>query len=218
MSNKAIIYNRVSTTEQNPELQIKECEELIKKLGLKDYEILEEKKSAWKDDEKREVFNSLKKQILNSEIKILVVWDLDRIYRNRKKLVGFFELCKAYRCKVYSFRQKFLEDINKAPEPWNEMLFNQLIFILGWIAEEESSKKSDRVRSAIRKKQGRTISYKGNKWGRKSIITNRLKKEIKELRGKGLTLRQIQKQVYYYDKNHNKKNPSLAIVHKLLSK
>lgn len=211
--NKVTIYLRTSTEEQNPENQLKDCLN-INKYG--DYELIEEKQSAFKD-KNRIKFNEVLKLIKQRKVNHLIVWDLDRIYRNRKKLIEFFELCKIYNCKIHSFRQEWLEELHKIPEPFNEIMFNLMLQIMGWLAEEESIKKSDRVKNAIRKnKKGITISRKGNKWGRKSIKTKRLKQEVKQLREQGLTIREIAKQVYFYDKSNNKKNPSASLVHKLL--
>lgn len=218
-----IIYLRTSTEEQSPELQLNDCVELIKRLNISkdDCDIVEEKKSAFKDDNRREVFNSILLRIKKRNVNTLVVWDLDRVYRNRKKLISFFELCKVYSCKIYSFRQQFLEDINKAPEPWNEMLFNNLIFILGWIAEEESQKRSERITNAVRKKDKegnviKALSYKGNKWGRKEIENKKMISDILKLHEQGLSLREISQRVKYNDKNNNKVNPSVSLVWKVI--
>ena len=105
-----IIYIRTSTEEQNPENQFKDCASLCDS----EYEVVEEKKSAWKDDYKREGFNEILKSIKQRECNELIVWDLDRIYRNRMKLIAFFKEAKYYDCKIRSYRQKFLEDITTA--------------------------------------------------------------------------------------------------------
>jgi DNA invertase Pin-like site-specific DNA recombinase len=217
--NKTIIYNRVSTTEQNPALQLKECESLANQLDLKDYEIIQEQKSAFKDNVEREGFEQVRRAIQNNSIQHLIVWDLDRIYRNRRKLIEFFELCKTFNCKIHSFRQSWFENLHKIPEPFNEIMFNLMLQIMGWLSEEESNKKSERIKLAVRKEEGeKTKSYKGNTWGRKSINSQRLLQKIKELKGQGLSLRQIQKheEVYFYDKNKNQKKPSLTTIHNLL--
>ena len=211
---EVIIYLRASTEEQTPENQLDNCKELLDKLKINDYNIYEDKVSAWKETD-RESFDLIKRAIQKRKVKVLICWDLDRLYRNRKKLIQFFDLCKLYDCKIYSFRQKWLEDLNKIPEPFNEIMFNLMLQIMGWLAEEESNKKSERVKLAIKKKEGKTYSKFGKKWGRKSIISKKLIEDIKVLRSKGMSLRDIQKEVYYYDKNNNKKTPSLAIVHKL---
>lgn len=217
MKEKAIIYNRVSTTEQNPELQIKECVELAKRLRLDDYEVLQEKKSAFKDNVEREEFEKIRKAIYDNKLNNLIVWDLDRLYRNRKKLIGFFETCKAFGCQVHSVRQGWLENLNKIPEPFNEIMHSLMLQIMGWLAEEESSKKSERTKNAVMKEEGKpTKSYKGNKWGRKSL-SQKVVNEILKLHKEGLSIRQIAKQVFYWDKNNNKKSVSVASVHKIIT-
>ena len=211
---KAIIYNRVSTKDQEPENQVKDCKLLTEELNIKNPIVLQEKESAYKNEEKRLLFKQIIEGITKQEINTLIVWDLDRIWRNRKKLEEFFNLCKIKNCKIYSFRQGFLNEIQniKLPEGFSfikDMMFNNFLQFLGWIAEEESKKKSERVKSAVRKEKGITKSYKGNKWGRKSY-TNRVKKQVLELHKKGLNYRKIREQVFVYDKNNNKKNISIG--------
>ena len=183
-----VIYIRTSTEEQHPENQIADCEKLTKEDPI----ILKEKQSAFKDKE-RPIFEDLKKSISRGEVTDLVVWDLDRIFRNRKNLTEFFEFCKIYKCKVHSFRQQWLEQLNSIPEPFNEIMHTLMLQIMGWLAEDESRKKSDRVKLAVRKKEGNpTKSYKGNKWGRPKTHTNKINFII-ELRNQGLSYRQIEK-------------------------
>ena len=76
MLNKAIIYNRVSTTEQNPELQIKECEELCKSKGWEIIDRLQEKASAFKDESKRDKFNEMIHRAERREFNHIVVWNM----------------------------------------------------------------------------------------------------------------------------------------------
>lgn len=211
----ALIYNRTSTEEQNPENQLKDCVSIANRLSLT-YEVLEEHKSAFKDNVNRDKFKEALKLIKSKKIKNFIVWDLDRIYRNRKKLINFFQICKFYKVKIHSFNQSWLDNLNSIPEPFNEIMFDLMLQIMGWLAEEESMKKSQRVKIAVRKVNGVTKSYKGNKWGRKNIETKRLKEDILKLRNEGKTLREIAKLVYYYDKNNNQKNPSPARVMQIL--
>ena len=209
-----IIYNRVSTQEQNPENQIRD---IVSSFKLNDYILYEEKESAWKDsDIHREKWVEIKKFISNYKITDLYVWDLDRIYRDRKKLIALFEYCCLYRCKIHSFRQKWLEQINNNPPPWNEIIHNLMLQIMGWLAEEESNKRSDRVKAAIRVKDGITKSYKGNKWGRKSFPKQTIDRVIKA-RSEGKTIRQISTEIMTTDKNNNQVSISKSAVHKILS-
>jgi len=203
---ETIIYLRTSTEEQNPQNQLEACQQLTQKLNLQDYEVFEEKLSGWKDIQ-REVFESIKKAIQKREVCSLIVWDLDRLYRNRKKLIEFFEFCKIYNCKIYSVRQEWLESLNKIQEPFNDIMFNLMLQIMGWLAEEESNKKSERVKLVVKKKGDKTFSKYGNKWGRKAINSPRLKEKVKELHSQGLSFREILKheEVYFYDKINNRK-------------
>jgi len=107
-----IIYIRVSTKEQTPELQLNNCNQLATKLNILDCETISDKVSGWKEFE-RKGFDNLVKEIKHNNIRTILVWDLDRLYRNRKHLITFFQLCKMYKCKVYSYRQQWLESVNQ---------------------------------------------------------------------------------------------------------
>jgi DNA invertase Pin-like site-specific DNA recombinase len=189
---KSIIYIRTSTEEQNPENQLELCKKLADKLNINNYDILEDRISGWKDLQ-RENFDKIYKEVIRGNLNNIIVWDVDRLYRNRKRMVSFFALCKVNHCKIYSARQTWLENINNMPEPFNEIMHDLMLQIMGWLAEEESNKKSDRVKAAVRKKDGKkTTSYNGKKWGRPSIHTNK-KKIVWGLRNDGLSIRAIAK-------------------------
>ena len=209
---KNIIYIRTSTEEQNPENQLKDCKSICEG----EFELIEDKQSAWKEHIEREGFNRIKKRIVNKQVDNLIVWDLDRIYRNRKNLVNFFKLCEINKCKILSFRQKWLEELNNVPEPWNEIVFNLMIQVMGWLAQDESDKKSQRVKAAMRIKDDGVYSYKGNKWGRKEISTQAIKKVL-QLRKEGKSIREIAQLVEYSDKGNHMKNISKSLVHKIIA-
>ena len=198
-----IIYIRTSTIEQNPENQLNGCES-INSFG--EYELIEDKQSAWKDNVERDGFERLKKLIKSRKVNHLIVWDFDRLYRNRIKFKQFLEFLRAYKVKLHSYRQLWLEEIHKVPEPWNDIVYDLLINIYGHIAQDESDKKSKRVKAAVRKKDGITKSYKGKKWGRKSLSTNKIRMII-ELHKKEKSIRTISKEL----------NISLGVVHKYIS-
>ena len=237
---QSIVYLRTSTTEQTPQIQFAGCKEVLTRLEVVEYDKLEEQKSAYKNDDERTVFNEIKTNIKRGHVKKIIVWDLDRLYRNRLKLVAFMELCKMYKCKVYSYRQKWLDEINTMPEPWDDIMFTLMINIMGWMAEDESKKKSARVKNAIRvvcpsckKRNDRSSkrcvsckadislvpakSYTGKKWGRKAISNEKMTADIIRLNKEqpNLTYKEISMLVYYY-KGTNKKNPSVNTVFKTL--
>jgi|TARA_R100000093_G_scaffold71653_1_gene48211 DNA invertase Pin-like site-specific DNA recombinase len=209
---KVAIYCRVSTEEQEQKNQLKGCES-INDYGV--YQLFEDKQSAWKDNKEREGFNKLKNQIKKKQIDHLIVWDLDRIYRNRKRLIEFFRFCGIYNCKIHSYRQSWLDNLNNIPEPFNEIVYDMMLQLMGWMAEDESNKKSERVKQAVRRKKKGTYSYKGNKWGRRAI-PKQTKDRIIELYNKGTSMRKIKENAYWYDKNKNKKSIGLGTVHKII--
>jgi len=229
--NKAIIYNRVSTTEQNPELQIKECVEFCKSKEWQVIDTLQEQASAFKDETKREKFNQLLKRAEKGEFNHIVVWNMDRFSRQPEeevlKLVKKLNLL--YGVDVNAVRgdlwSEVVQSISKIKEQGfiGEAISEFLEKIIRGLefqrAYRESKTKSERVRLAVRKQEGKpTRSYKGKKWGRKSINSERLKEKVKELNKQGFSIREILKheEVYYYDKNKNRKKPSLATIHSYL--
>lgn len=184
-----LIYLRTSTDDQQPEDQLPD----MRTIAGNEVKYVVELRSAW-SEKQRPVFKDILKLIKGRHLKKLYVWDLDRVYRNRKRLIGFFQLCKIYGCQVYSFRQKFLDDINRMPPPFDDIVSDIFLHLLGWIAEEESDKKSERIKKALNYKEGVAFSNKGNKWGRKNISTFKRNKII-ELNKKGFSIRKISRDV-----------------------
>ena len=213
---KIIIYLRASREEQNPQNQLRD----ILNLKPQDYQILEEKKSAFKETTIREEFEKIKKLIEQKQITDLYVWDWDRIYRNRKKLKSFFALCKQQGVRVHSYRQQWLEKFHNQDFPpgmefIKEMVYGIFVELLGYMAEDESKKKSERVKAAIRIDNGIVRSYKGNKWGRPRL--SKVNTQIIELYNQGVPIRKIAEQVHYWDKNKHKKTVSIGYVHKTIT-
>lgn len=213
---KPIIYIRTSTEDQNPENQLKDIYSIIpESISKEQIEVFKDKQSAFKDNIERDDFNKIKSLIKKNEVSDLYVWDWDRIYRNRIKLKEFFALCKMYKVKIHSFRQSWYEDLNKIPMPFNEIMIDLMLNLMGWLAEDESKKKSERIKASIRQKKGKTISHRGKKWGRKGL-PKQTKEKIKELHKQGFSIRSIASQVKTTDKNHNMKPISKSVVHKVL--
>jgi DNA invertase Pin-like site-specific DNA recombinase len=208
-----VAYIRTSTTEQSPELQLNDISTMV---CLSDCIHLKEQESAYKTENVRVELEKLKNLICRGVVSDVYVWALDRLYRNRKRLLEFLTLCKIHSVKVHSYKQKWLESINNIPEPFNEIVYDMMIQILGFIAEEESAVKSARIKNALRKTEvGKSISYKGNKWGRKSFTKNTIRKVL-DLRNQGKTIRDIASLVFVYDSNNNSKLISKSAVHKIL--
>lgn len=200
---KSIIYNRTSTTDQHPELQLKECEEYCKSKGWEIVDKLEEQESAFKDESKRKVFISMIERAKKGEFNHIVVWNMDRFSRQPEeevlKLTQMLSLM--YSVQIHAVNgdlwSEMIESMGKIKEmgfigqaitEFLEKLIKGLEFQRAY---RESKTKSERVRLAVRREEGKpTKSYKGNKWGRKSIHTNKIK-IIQDLMNQGLSYRQV---------------------------
>jgi len=95
---------------------------------------------------------------------------------------------------------------------------NLLLEVYAQSAEDESNKKSERVKLKIKKdKYGQTVSVDGKKWGRKAL-PRRVIEEVIKYKDEKKSMRWIANNVYYYDKNNNKTTLSVGSVHKIVSK
>jgi DNA invertase Pin-like site-specific DNA recombinase len=193
MRDCVFLYLRVSTDDkgQDPENQEQGCRELAAQLfpGA-EVKVFMEEKSAWQSYN-RPVFDELLTEARNSGVKAIVVWDYDRVYRDRKKLlelVGTYK--KLYGIKIYSVRQRFMEDLLKLDGTIGELVYDVMLNFFGWIAEEESRKKSERVKLAVTKKYGATMSKNGKRWGRPKL-SDYYRKQIVEMRAEGQSISAI---------------------------
>ena len=208
-----VAYIRTSTLDQTPELQLADIKTM---LSTEPDHILNEQISAYKDKLIRPKFEDLKTLIQNRKVSSLYVWHLDRIYRNRKKLCEFLAFCKNYQVTVHSFNQRWLDAIQEITPPFNEMMYDLMLQIIGFMAEDESMTKSKRVKMAVRRTSAGTVSYKGAKWGRKEL-PKQTKYKVIALHRSGKSIRQIASVVDIYDSSNNARKISKSTVHKLLS-
>lgn len=228
---KAIIVNRVSSTKQNPELQLKDCLIFCERKNLEVIKTYSEIASAGKSKQKQ-IYEA--EQLAIKEGACIVVWKYDRSFRNKKDFAEFMlKMFELYNIKVYSVQEEWVSmlwdmteniDFDKIPYPFNESMKEQfksnwrlMIKVIGKMAEDEIKDKGSRVRNAVIKKNGKTLSYKGNVWGRKKSLSKNIIKQVLELKSKGLSLREIRDSVFYYDNNRNRKNISLGSVQKIVA-
>ena len=180
---KAIIYLRTSTKDQNPELQREDCVNKCNEWGMEIVEVVSEQGSAYKLEKVRPKWEYTIKRAKNDKLNI-VLWRYDRCFRNRKEFYKFMKVIfEVYGKKVYSVKEPSILmfwdmiDRSHSEDPvFNELIqgimktiWNFMIQQSGEEAEEESKKKSDRVKLSVRRDGGITKSYKGNKWGRRAL-------------------------------------------------
>jgi DNA invertase Pin-like site-specific DNA recombinase len=109
--------------------------------------------SAWKDGGGPE-YKVLLKEALDDawrgEFKILVVWALDRITRNGAE--DALRLIRQFRergCIIVSVKESWL---NTSPE-----IQDVLVSFAGWMAQQESKRRSERVKAGIAKRKAQGL-------------------------------------------------------------
>jgi len=219
------IYARVSTKKQSEQEQIPA---IIKGFNLieSDCIIFKEEVSAWsiEKESKRLELLKLKDSIHNKEISKLYIWDLDRLFRNRKKTKEFFNMCAFYGVTIYSLNQKWLNDFqalkDQFPENFKFLIDNMsnlLLDVYTQSAEDESTKKSERVKLKVKHcDDGITRSKNGKKWGRRKL-PKRVSDDVLQFHNEKKSIRWIAANVFYYDKNNNKRNLSVGTVHQIIT-
>lgn len=211
-----IIYLRVSTDRQDEQNQLADCLSLCKELSLGAPETISEHgESAFKADHPP-LLKSLLVRAAKGQVKDIIVWDYDRLARKRRRFVEMIREYGKLGVKFHSVRQRWLEGINKIPEPWNEIFSEQMLQIVGFMAEDESAKRSDRAKASIAERR-----KKGERIGRQCLMSRtereRITGEILRLRGEGLSIGNIAKQVQYRTTRNLMRRASAGFIHKTIA-
>lgn len=164
-NNECIIYARVSTNQQHEENQVPECQEYAKELGLNVVEVIQEKIAIFRNPERESI-----KKLMNYPH--VCIWSYDRLFRNRIRFLQAMQHFSLKNIKIHSVKEKWFEELHKIPSPFNEILYGFMLQMVGWLAEEESKRRSDRIRLAFNSKEDDLH------WGRpyKDVDMDRLRK------------------------------------------
>ena len=105
MNNKkrAAIYVRVSTVEQETDLQEAELREYCGRRGWEVILYRDKGQSGAKQD--RPALNSLLSDLRKRKVDVILVWSLDRLARSLKHLLNISEECKSLGVDLVSLRQ-----------------------------------------------------------------------------------------------------------------
>ena len=224
--NQAYIYLRTSTKEQNPELMRESCLAFAEQKGLEVIDIIVEQKSAFKG--KRQDWENLIQDAIKNK-RHIILSRYDRSWRNEKEFLKLMEeFYMLYDLKIYSVSEtwindiwEFTENMPDIPHPFDKMvkgimqqMWSVLVSITGKIAEEESRKKGDSIKRATRRRNGKTYSYKGARWGPKGWSKQTKNRVIQEWlnRAEGEGYESVQKRVKGYDNNGNEKPIGLTTI------
>jgi len=222
---KSIILLRDSTVDQNPELQKKDCIEYNKEKGWECIKIFSKNISAFKNED---VWKEDIEWAIGQGVKHAIVWNMDRYSREPEDVVlkRVDILAAIHNIQIHAVNGdawsdlvenvQRIRDMGFMGEAIAEFLKTVLRGLEHQRAHRESATKSERVKLAIRHKNGRTVSYKGNRWGRKQL-PKQTRDRIIQMHNEGLSMRKITLEIKTYDKNGNAKKISLGTVHKTIA-
>ncbi|MDP6780051.1 MAG: recombinase family protein [Candidatus Latescibacteria bacterium] len=175
---RAAIYARVSTTDQDPRMQLRELRSYVKRRGFDLVDEYVDKESGANGD--REALNRLWRVVRAGKVDIVLVWKFDRFARSTKQLVDALEEFHHLGVDFVSLTEQI-----DTSSPMGKAMFT----IISAIAEFERSLISERVKAGIAKARAQ-----GRPHGRPRVGQDTVR-QIRTLRGKGMSLRAIAKRL-----------------------
>jgi len=162
---KTGIYLRVSTKEQNEEIQKQDCVDYCNNHNFEIVGVYQERVSAFKKNVKRIERDKVVELARLGKIKHIVVWSFDRWIRDRDTLIEDVNKLLSYGCKLHSVKDNWLESIN-IEGSLGKTIREFMLGLLGSLSQMESERKSERIwlgKQKTKIKQGRKlkkINYK----------------------------------------------------------
>jgi DNA invertase Pin-like site-specific DNA recombinase len=135
---RAAIYVRVSTMQQETDMQETELREYCSRRGWESILFRDQAQSGAKQD--RPALTSLLSNLRRRKIDVVVVWALDRLARSLKQLLTVSEECRSLGVDLVSLRQNIDTTL-----PAGRLTFQ----ILGAVAEFERELLRERVKSGM---------------------------------------------------------------------
>jgi len=173
------IYVRVSTNEQETDMQEVELREYVEKRGWRYVLYRDKGESGAKDS--RPALNAMLNDLRRRKLDVVVVWKLDRLARSLKQLLTIGEECRSLGVDLVSLRQNIDTTL-----PAGRLTFQ----ILGAVAEFERELLRERVKAGMAQAR-RTGKHVGRPALRKFQPTDI--DEMRQLRSKGTSVRKLAK-------------------------
>tara|TARA_B110000503_G_C7060373_1_gene376384 strand:- start:389 stop:988 length:600 start_codon:yes stop_codon:yes gene_type:complete len=182
MSNRCVIYTRISTSDkgQTTENQLRELKKVAELKGLTIVDTYtDEGISGSKGREIRTGFDNLIKGAVRKDFDTILVWSVDRLGRSLQDLVSFLNEIHSVGCDLY-IHQSGVD----TSTPSGKMMFQ----MIGIFSEFELSMIRERVVSGQQraKSQGKHI-------GRPTNLNEGISHSIKYMKGQGVGIRKIAK-------------------------
>jgi len=213
--NNAAIYIRVSGEEQTEDSQRQPCIDYCTHHGWNIVTVFSDHaKSAYKNV-KRPQYEKVLALVRQRSVDHIVVWSLDRwCRRGPRELRSTIDYLGVYSVQLHSVKEQWIESINM-PGSLGQTFKDFMIGIVGWLAEQESTRKSERVKESIRYQR----ALKKGKVGRPGL-PDAVKQRIAAFLNQGRSYSYIRKYVTYegkYNRVHHVSVATINAVRKSLS-
>ena len=175
---KCVIYSRVSTSNQENENQIGLLKEICERKGYQLVDVISDVMSGSKGRTERKGFDKLIKGSTKKEWDSILVWSVDRLGRSLKDLVSFLDEINSVGCDLY-IHQSGLD----TSTPSGKMMFQ----MIGVFSEFERTMISERVKLGMQRTD--------KKIGRPTNINDGLINSVKFMRGQGVAIKKIAKEL-----------------------
>ena len=166
------IYVRVSTASQTTENQLIELTEVCERNKWHIINIYNETISGTKSVDERAELNRMLQDASRKKFSKVVVWSVDRVGRSMKHLVTVLSQLQDLGCDIYSYKQAI---------DTSTTMGTSFFHMVGIFAELENNMRAERQKIGIRR-----ALENGAKFGRKTLITNKLVQKVVDLRHQGL--------------------------------
>ena len=171
------IYVRVSTASQTTENQLIELTEVCERNKWHITNIYNETISGTKSVDERAELNRMLQDASRKKFSKVVVWSVDRVGRSMKHLVTVLSQLQDLECDIYSYKQAI---------DTSTTMGTSFFHMVSIFAELENNMRAERQKIGIRR-----ALENGAKFGRKTLITNKLVQKVVDLRHQGLSMRVI---------------------------
>ncbi len=174
---RVALYIRVSTKDQTTENQRIELLEICRRNNYEVVEIYDETVSGTKDLKERPQLKKLLKEASQKKFQKLIIWSIDRLGRNLVNILSVLEQLRELDIEVFSYRQGIDSSTSMG---------RSFMAMVGIFSEIETDLRKERQRIGIKR-----ALAQGARFGRKSVITPKFRKEALSFREEGKSYNQI---------------------------
>jgi putative DNA-invertase from lambdoid prophage Rac len=191
-SHRAVLFARVSSDDRGQDTgsQLLALRSVAARFGWQVVAEVPLEISAWNAKTAADVRRQALAAVRDHRADILAVWALDRVCRagiaEAFSLLG--ELENHLGAALYSYQEPFLSTATADPH-----MRSLLLALFAWMAEQESRRKSERVKARVESKRQRGVAIgQRGKWGRGYLATEADVEKVRALDQAGKSLRAIQ--------------------------